>query len=595
MFLIKNFMNYKIQKGLIGKITVFLILLLSGTGIFAQNMVLEGVVSDAENNGPLVGVTIRIKGTNQGTITDAFGKYQINASPGATLVFSYIGYITEEITVEPGKTKINMVLVNDLINMDEVVVVGTKMKKSDLTGAVGNVSEQLLKNVPVTDLNKAIQGKVAGVYIVKNDAKPGADPTIRVRGNNSISYGTNPIYVVDGIILDEGLNTINPNDIASIEVLKDASATALYGSRASNGVIVVTTKKGKKGESRITYDGWIGISKFNNLLPTLNSRDLYNLRVDAYANSYMDANPNADRDAYIANVLTNIDTTGCVFSAEELYNGQNNITSDWVKPLVRTGITQNHSLGFSGASDKGSYYLSFSYTDEKGVLVNADYKRYSIKINLDQQIKPWLKVGTNTTLSYQTEQVLDGDAFSIAMQANPMQAANTKKYYIEWQGVSNMGSYNPILSKQIKREPIQNRVMTSNFIDIMPIDGLSLRSTISADVFTKQDYQYIPKGIGQSVRDNYDGVAWQWKGQNVYWQWDNSLSYDKTINEKHRIFAMIGTSTSKMDKNNNSISTYGYPVDDFGYKNIGASYNKDLKQCQLKLGNIYIEFLHWPF
>ena len=574
-------MDLKIEYNFKRKIATLLLLFISlGVTVFAQTITVGGTVTDAETNTPLAGVTIALKGTTQGTITNIQGEYKIDIEPGSTLVFSYIGFLTEEITVQAGETRLDMVLVSDLIGMEEVVVVGTRMRKSDLTGAVGSVSGEALREVPVTDLNSALQGKASGVYIVQSDAKPGATPSIKIRGNNSISYGKDPIYVIDGIILDEGISSLNPNDIESIEILKDASATALYGSRASNGVVVVTTKKGKKGTNRITYDAWVGISNFTNLLPTLNSSDLYDLRIDAYANSYMDANPGADRQAYINNVLINPDTTGVVFSEEELYHGQNGITSDWIDPLVRTGVKQNHSLSFSGASENTSYYIGLSYTDEVGVLVNSNYKRYSGKINLEQQIKPWLKVGTNTTLSHQNTQELGGDAFSIALQANPMQEANTEKLYIEWQGVSNMGSYNPILSKQILREPLNNRLMSANYIDVDILDGLSFRTTFSTDIYTKQDYQYTPKNIGQSVRDNYDGIAWQWKGQNIYWQWDNSISYDKTFNAKHRVFAMAGTSLSAMDKNENEITTYGYPVDDFGYKNIGASYNKDLNSAK---------------
>lgn len=568
-------MNQENKMNIIQKTALFFLLLFfTGITTFAQNISVSGVVTETKSNDPLPGVTVVLKGTTTGTITDNNGHYSISAPSKSTLVFTYIGYNPKEVKVS-GTTQ-NITLEPTTIDLEDVVVVGTSMRKSDLTGAVGSVSESSLKSVPSTDLNSALQGKVAGVYIVQSDARPGSGPSIKIRGNNSISYGTSPIYVIDGIIMDEGINSLNPNDISSVEVLKDASATALYGSRASNGVVVVTTKKGKKGKSKVTYDGWVGISNFSNMLPTLNAAQLYDLRVDAYANSYMDANAGADRKAYIDNTLTKYGENGCVFSEEELYNGQNNITSDWISPLVRTGIQQNHSLSFSGASETGSFYVGLSYTDEAGVLANSSYKHFGGKINLEQQINPWLKIGTNTTLSYQTTQQLDGDAFSVAMMANPMQEANTKKLYIEWQGVSNMGSYNPILSLQILREPIQNRMMSSNYIDIKPMEGLSFRSTISTDIYSKQDYQYTPKKIGQSVRDNYEGIAWHWKGQNVYWQWDNSVSYDKTFNSKHRVFAMAGTSMSKMDKNSNSISTYGYPVDDFGYKNLGASYNKNL-------------------
>ncbi|MDR2474354.1 MAG: TonB-dependent receptor plug domain-containing protein, partial [Bacteroidales bacterium] len=273
-------------------ISLFL-LLLFGVGAFAQQITVNGTVTDASDTGNLVGVSVVVKGTSQGTVTDLDGNYSLSVSPGATLVFRYVGYAAQEIAVK-NRTVIHVALQSDEKALDEVVVVGVSMKKSDLTGAVGSVSGAVLAEKPVTSINEALQGRVAGV-LISNAAKPGDDASIRIRGINTIDGSTDPIYVVDGLVMDNfgrGFSSINLNDVASIEVLKDASSTALYGSRASNGVILVTTKKGKAGEGKITYDGWFGVQSYAKLPKTMNSKQLFDLSRDAAMNSFDALHPN---------------------------------------------------------------------------------------------------------------------------------------------------------------------------------------------------------------------------------------------------------------------------------------------------------------
>ncbi|MBQ5750305.1 MAG: TonB-dependent receptor plug domain-containing protein, partial [Bacteroidaceae bacterium] len=231
---------------------------------FAQ---VTGAVYDKNTGDPLIGVSVAVKGKSAGTMTDIDGNFSINANAKDVLVFSYVGYTKAEYNATPGK-KMNILMADNAIEMEEVVVVGVAMKKSDLTGAVQHVSAQDIKNVPTADVNQALQGKVPGVY-VKSSPRPGETASIKVRGNNSISYGTNPIYVVDGLVMDGGFDALNPNDIESIDVLKDASATAIYGARGANGVIVITTKKGKSKEGKLSYNGWVGFQDFTKKIPTL--------------------------------------------------------------------------------------------------------------------------------------------------------------------------------------------------------------------------------------------------------------------------------------------------------------------------------------
>lgn len=553
------------------KLVPFMVLFFMAGGIlFAQNVAVTGTVTDVETKETLPGVSITVKGTNNGVLTDMDGKFSINVNSKATLTITYLGYETKEMTVS--NPVMNIQLQPQSFDIGEVVVVGTRMRKSDLTGAIGGISEEQLKEVPTTDLTTAMQGKVPGLNVSRNKAAPGEDISIKVRGTNSISYGTNPVFVVDGIVAEEGLRLIDPNDIASIEVLKDASSTALYGSKASNGVIVITTKKGRKGEGKVNYSGFVTFSNYQNKLKTLDARDMMNLRIDAYANGYMDTHPNANRQEYINE---NILGTTKVFSAEELENGQNNRTSNWIDEITRTGIEQSHSVNFSGGTDISNYYVGFSYSNNEGVLDKSSYERLNGRVNFEIDVKPWLKIGTNTSVSRGTKNRIDDNAYETALLGNKMQTIDTERLYMYYQGVAQMGSYNPILTKDIDSKEIHDRVLTNNFVEINPIEKLYIRTSLAADIYNKQDNKYIPSYVGQSIRDNKNGEGWQWRGQTKYYQWDNSISYEKIFNKDHRLFGLASTSISKTRSNNISMSGYNYPSDHLGYQNMGMASDKE--------------------
>ncbi len=567
----------------------FFMLLFCPLSLMAQQIRVNGLIVDDETNEPLIGVTVQVKGSPTGTISDIDGKYSISVDKNKTLVFTYVGYATQEIKATQ-QGNINVRLKNSSIAIDDVVVLGTRVKKSDLTGAVGSVTEKQLKEIPSVNLTSAMQGKVAGVYISNESARPGGEPKIKVRGTNSIKYGQDPIYVVDGIIVDQGISMINPNDIASMEVLKDASAKSIYGYKAANGVIVITTKKGKKGEGKISYDGWVGVSTFDkSKMKTLDSRQLFDLRLDAYANNYMDKKAmepdkyTMTRDEYIQSIQQ-WDLPGAKFSEEEVINGLANNTTDWVGQLTRTGIQHNHSLSFSNSTDKSNLYLSLSYSGQEGVIKHSSYERFGGKINADHQIKSWLKVGTNTTLSraktvdlttdYTTGWETSDNPYKTAMHGNPMQNLDDRPY-MQWQGVSAMGEYNPVNTLTIDADYIQDRILTANYVEVTPIKNLNLRSTLSIDYYNKQFNRYTPKNIGQSVRDTWEGIARQWKETSINTQWDNSVSYETTIAKKHRLFAMATASLTNFSRNSNDMQGYGFPSDDLTYHNMGAAFKKE--------------------
>ena len=542
----------------------------------------SGIVMDDASE-PLIGATVMVKGTTIGTVTNIDGAFQVNAKKGDVLVISYVGYETSEVKVT--KTgHLNVVLQNDTHAMDEVVVVGVSMKKSDLTGAVSHVDAKVLAEKPVTNINEAIQGRIAGVNVVKG-VSPSDDATIKVRGTNTINSGSSPIYVVDGLVMgnDFGFfNSINVNDVESIEVLKDASATALYGSRGANGVIVVTTKKGRTGEGLVTYDGWISFSEMGHRPETMNAQQLFALRTDAYADGYLYNNPDANRQEYIDNTLMN---TNIAFHDQEFAGYRSGKTYDWLKQVTHTGVQHSHNVSFSKATEHANVYLSLNVTDLDGVVKGTEQTKYSGRVNAEAKIKPWLKVGTNTTYSYTRDEMPSGSVYNHALyKSNPMidyapymdEATRHDEDYLTlfWRVHSeeNNNDFNPFNSMEITTDRNRYHLTSSTYININPLQGLNFRSTFAINRAEQSWNQFIPTGIQESFR-HYSGDAYatQQRFGDTQWQWDNTISYDFNIKELHRFNAFIGTSTSRNVYNVVKAGGRRFASNDLGYNVLGSA------------------------
>ena len=551
------------------------------TLMMAQNKIVKGTVTGYPEAEVLIGASVSVKGTSQGTITDIDGKYSISVPSDAVLVFSYLGYATKEIPVK-NQAVLNVSLQSSAQDIEEVIVVGTSLKKSDLTGAVTSVSAKVLEEKPVTNINEALQGRVAGVF-VSNAAKPGDDASIRIRGVNTINSTTDPIYVVDGLVMDNwggGFNSVNLNDVASIEVLKDASATALYGSRASNGVILITTKKGKVGKGSVTYDGWVGFQTNAKLPETMHTKQLFELRKDAAMNSFDARYPNAtdaERNQFLNNrVMTpyqqNDGSGGYVFAQYELDAYVNNDNYNWLDEVTRTGFEQNHALSFSGASDKGSYYLSLGFADKKGMVEKLSDRKYNGRINADYLVKSWLKVGTNTSFVRTESEIFSDDGvYDKARGANPMLPISEDIYTLNYGGKYDQNYFNPLRTLKIDNNRRRNRISSANFLNINPIKGLNIRTTFSFDYLQEDRFKYTPKDIQESIRYSQDGQAEHTRDYRMMWQWDNSISYDKAFGN-HKINALFSTSTSRIDRDYTYATGKGYGADRYNYYNIGMNY-----------------------
>lgn len=536
----------------------------------------SGKITD-ESDQPLPGATVLEKGTTNGTITDINGNYSLTiSSSDAILVFSFVGYLKEEIPVN-NQVQIDISLYPDIVAMNEIIIVGASMKQKDLTGAVVNINAETLQERPVTSINEALQGRAAGVFI-KNNPQPGGDATIKVRGNNSMQFGANPIYVVDGIVMENGFNMINLDDVASINILKDASSTALYGSRGANGVVVVTTKKGQKGEGKITYNGWFGAQNFVNEDLTLGAKDMYELRIDALENAesvggaYYTLNPNATREDFINDELL---ADGKQWFADyELESYRNGKSYNWLDEVTRTGLQQNHALSFSGGTDKGSYYLSFGYTDQEGVMKGSGYERYTGRFNGSQDLKPWLTIGTNTSYTSSKNDWVDGKVFEVARSANPLLPTSVDSLKLAWGNNWDINMENPLKTLTIDKVTHKDRILSSNYLNINPIEGLNFRTSFSIDVVNEKYYEYIPSGIQQSKRGSFRGQAKHNFNHSFNFQWDNSITYEKYFN-KHMVTALVATSLSRNKFDYTNVTGRDFPTNDFGYYNLGAAFDKE--------------------
>jgi TonB-linked SusC/RagA family outer membrane protein len=370
------------------------LLLVSLTG-YAQTKI-TGKVTGSDDGQPLPGVTVKIKGasgvSNSVTSTGIDGSFSITAAGNSTLVFSFVGYATQE--VEAGaNTKINVKLVPDNKTLTEVVVIGYgTSKRKDLTGSVSSVSAETIAKIPVVSVDQALQGRAAGVQVTNNDASPGGNITVLIRGTGSLASGGNsPLYVVDGYPLNGGIGSINPSDIASIDVLKDASATAIYGVRAANGVVIVTTKKGKKDGVQITIDAYSAFQSRPKQYELLNAQQFATLAKQQETD---------DPDKQ--------------FTVLPAWNTPASLTSvDWQKAIYRSGLTQNYSLGIRGGSDKVQSATSVGYFNQKGIVLGSYFKRLTLSNNLDYQPFKWLRSSTSSKYSYQDSNTPFGTGLTV--------------------------------------------------------------------------------------------------------------------------------------------------------------------------------------
>ena len=502
---------------------------------------ISGKVSD-KNRYPLIGVTVQIQGTNVGTITDSDGNFIIDCDLGATLIFSYTGYTTKEVLVT--NPNLNIILEESATLLEEIVVVGYgTQKKSDVTGAVVSLSKERLQQLPNTNIAQALQGSVTGLQINTNSGgAEGNNVSILIRGRNSISASNGPLIIWDGIPYEGGISEINPNDVESIEVLKDASAAAIYGSRGSNGVILITSKQGKKGKLNITYDGSLGTQSITNKPDLLSGEEFYNFK------------------------KTRLNAPNTVSAGEQaVYDAGKGI--DWYQLATQKGVRSQHSLSMTGGTDKISFYFGGTLLDVKGVSVNDQFKRYSLRPNLEVKVTPYLTIGTNTQFSLQNR---DGLAVEFSDSRNTGGGANffnplTTPY--DPTGKPAIYAYNdypparnPLSNLLVNNKANSYRIFTTNNIkiDIPFIKGLSFKLNTGVEYESNQRKTYWGRDVALGFETN--GYATNYNSTGKNFTVENILNYSKEFG-KHsvNITALYSSQSNQFDRD--QLEGQGFPND----------------------------------
>lgn len=533
--------------------------------VFAQNKTVTGTVKD-DGGQTLPGVSIIIEGTTQGTITDIDGNFTVNVPNGnVNLIFSFIGYKQQVINVA-NQTKLNVQLQPDMEDLDEVVVVGYgTMKKSDLSGASVSVGEEKIKGSVITNLDQSLQGRAAGVTSVSTSGAPGSSSSIRVRGQSTINSNAEPLYVIDGVIIQGGgnsgsdfglgdalgngststispLSTINPSDIVSMEILKDASATAIYGAQGANGVVLITTKRGKSGDAQFSYEGMTAWQRQMNRLDMMNLREFASFYNDMASAGEMEAVEDY-ADLSLLGVGTN-----------------------WQDAIFQTALQTQHQVSAQGGSDKVRYYVSGSHMNQEGTIIGSNFKRYSLRTNLDAQLKSWLKLGLNVMYSGTNERLTLADSDEGIVNYSLTTPPDIPIYNID-------GSYATVIKEGYTGvNPIamallddilldRNKLNGSIFAEVTPIENLTWHTELGFDINSSQAETYSPMvNLGTWTRPSNESSIQ--KNNSTFWQAKNYLTYNGNFREKHNYTVMLGQEAWESQYDYARVQNTGLPSDD---------------------------------
>ncbi len=469
---------------------------------------IKGVIND-EQGETIIGASVIIKGEDTGTTSDMDGRFTLEAPEGAILVISYIGYHTQEVKVRK-RSLLRVVLKEDNQLLDEVVVVGYgTVKKSDLTGAVSGVSNRQYKNQPVQRVENILQGRTPGVEVTATSGMPGASMKVRVRGTTSINKSSDPLYVIDGIISSSGLDGINPSDIQSMEILKDASSTAIYGSRGSNGVILITTKQGSEGKAQVTFDALVGLSTVRKQYDLLNAYEYATALNDIRGSSTISAE---DLEAY--------------------KNGTKGI--NWTDLLTRTGITQDYRLAISGGNEKVKYLISGNVLDQEAITIMSDYKRYGIRANIDSEVKPWLTISAKLNASSLHKHNEGGANWLHVTNFSPTMELKDPET-----GVYNTDPYNMIGSSPYGEMIVNNSDSYSYNLNANLTLLFKIMKGLTLSVQGGYDYDNSPSYSFRSKLDSPGAInsASNTNALHNYWQNTNNLTWQKQFGD-HSFTAM---------------------------------------------------------
>ena len=535
----------------------------------AQTRTITGRITDS-SGGPLANVSVQVKGTNTGTSTGADGTYRINVtSPESRLVFTYTGMERQEVAVG-NRNSINAQLQGSNAALGEVVVIGYgTARKSDLTGAVASVKGERLLDRPVTNVSQALQGRVPGVEVNVNTSAPGEAARVRIRGISSINSSLDPLYVVDGVIGVDA-NTLNPNDIASLEVLKDASSTAIYGARGANGVIIITTKRGIRGRTRVSYDSYVFLSTLQRSLKALDAQqfmDVYNL---AYKNAEKYDPAGFAGGKYVPNDPSKLPN---LFDA----NGKPLYNTNWEKEVYKPSFSHNHQLTLQGGSEKSTHSLSLGYFDQNGLMIQSWFKRYSARFTMDNDVNKWLRIGGSISLVKSTERMIsdaNGGLNVSRMVIEGIPIVPIKYPDGRWGGNGDFpgmeGGSNPVNIATNRYTLINLLRSVGNVYGLVHITkDLDFKSDFGFDLSGQKNNFYSGRELS-SLSLNERGVASINNWQRSYWQSENYFTLNKQVTTNQKMTALLGLSWQKNYIENQGATVTNFIEDYWQWHNLGA-------------------------
>jgi TonB-dependent starch-binding outer membrane protein SusC len=537
--------------------------------VWSQERTITGTVSSEQDRSPVPGVNVILKGSSTGTVTDIDGKYSIRVpQSGGVLVFSFIGLATEEVTIG-NQSVIDMIMTADIRQLSEIVVIGYGTEdRRNLTAALSTVSGEAISNLVSPSFEQQLAGRAAGVQVTTVNGILGAPPRVRVRGTNSISSGADPLYVVDGVPMTSGetgyatyvnpLGDIHPSDIESIDVLKDGSATAIFGSRGANGVILITTKKGARGRTAVNYSATAGVNTAINRLSLLNADEFITIANEKFTNAGQPA---------------------------QAFAGPNNVNTNWQDVILRSGFVQNHNINISGATDKTSYYFSMGFSDQEGSIRANELRRYNFRTNIDHEVRKWLKVGVNMGFTHTTvtglndgSNALSGNvvgATRLLPNVRVMNPDHPTGYNITPDGAAlgqdnnlrpvenNFTNLAFVLDQNVLRD-VTKRILANTYAEATIIEGLTFRTQIGVDLLDNGGFlSYDPRhGDGRSlnglVRNNNRTID--------LWNWQNFITFNRTFKGVHNFNVVAGSEFQSV--NNRNFTAGGNDISDIFFQQV---------------------------
>ena len=546
-------------------------LLTIGQLVAQSSTTISGRVTD-ETGQALPGVTIVVKGTSNGTTTSAEGTYRLSIPSGnATLIASYVGYLNQEIPVA-NRSTIDVRLVPDDKTLNEVVVVGYgTQNRKDLTGSIASIGAEEIAKLPVASVDQALQGKVPGVQISTTSGEPGGSPNILIRGVSSITGGAQPLIVIDGFPVSNAdgtnpLNAIDPRDIESVDVLKDASATAIYGSRGSNGVIIITTKRGKAGKPRVTLEAYYGVQQLAKKVEMMNAQEFAQWTIDGRNAGYLDNVATGKlTDNNTVRPGTNYDIPVALSNPAALGEG-----TDWQSLLFRTAPISNYKATISGGNDALKYSVSGGFFEQQGIVINTYLKRYNLKANLDARVSDRVKIGFSLLPTYSTQKRLNtADHYAAygviqaAMAISPTIAPyDSLGNYSYQDGDAQIDVKNPLRVANEYQNYINSfRMLGNSYLDYEITRDLRFRTTIGGDIFYNENRLWVPASLAGGSNYTSPASASAFNQLNSSWLNENTLTYRRAFTEKHQFDAVAGVTFQKFYSNRLTANAVGFPDD----------------------------------